>query len=203
MDELSALEKETFEKEHSDLNWYKGKQSKEKQAAEERRKSKKTSRSTHPHGFQPHSHAKKALTAEQSGIFRKVEAFVNAPRDSAPLTFLNTFSARDREFIRKLGTDLNLDLAWDEYNSDDDNVVTIRFPASDNDGDSENGEDLEAKFAIERVINQYSRLDIIDTDEASFDAREEARYKQRMDDWKRSYYRVSPPSLLPLCSMRS
>ena len=40
----------------------------------------------------------------------------------------NIFPARDRLFISNLAEELHLHLAWDEYDEDDQNLVTWRFP---------------------------------------------------------------------------
>ena len=49
MDELAVLERETFEKETIDMNWYKGKQSQHIQSALEAERLKKTSGAVVPH----------------------------------------------------------------------------------------------------------------------------------------------------------
>jgi 5'-3' exoribonuclease 1 len=43
-------------------------------------------------------------------------------------TLPNVFPARDRVFIVKISDDLHLNVAWDEYDDQDQNLVTWRFP---------------------------------------------------------------------------
>lgn len=139
------------------------------------------------------------MTAEQSAIFAKVQSFVlsgtSEPEFSKGLSLPNTFSARDRQFIQKLASELHLSLTWDEYDDNDVNLVTFRLPEA-NDSDEE---DPESNAAINRVIKKYALMSIISTDPESFDSREEARFQQRLDDWKRTYYRVRSSSLRFLC----
>lgn len=41
---------------------------------------------------------------------------------------LNTFPARERAFINRLAEDLHLSVRWDEYDENDNNIVTWRLP---------------------------------------------------------------------------
>ena len=69
----------------------------------------------------------------------------------APLTMVNDFPARDRVFITKLAEDLHLTTTWDEYDDEDRNLVTWRFPGeldepspeSGHPSDEENSDDWE------------------------------------------------------------
>lgn len=78
------------------------------------------------------------LTRGQREIFDKMQAFVlenrNAPLAShyrsAKLSMPNTFPARERKFIGSLSEDLHLTLTWDEYDDEDQNLVTWRFPGA-------------------------------------------------------------------------
>jgi 5'-3' exoribonuclease 1 len=126
-------------------------------------------------------------------------------------TLPNVFPARDRKFIVKLSDDLHLNVAWDEYDDQDQNLVTWRFPgalANDDDepgddqavedegGDENEWEDTEddeeAMAAVDRVLEKYEKATVMDPDaEGSFDERHDRRVKKKMDDWKRDYYRVS------------
>lgn len=78
------------------------------------------------------------MSPEQRAIFDEIKFFVlehrghlsQAQLRSARLQMPNTFPARDRTFITDLAKDLHLELAWDEYDDDDQNLVTLRFPGS-------------------------------------------------------------------------
>lgn len=93
------------------------------------------------------------LTTSQRAIFDQVKAFVlehrspgsQAHQRKSRLTMPNLFPARDRTFINKLADDLHLTVTWDEYDDDDQNLVTWRFPGEleepvpETDPETENG----------------------------------------------------------------
>ena len=133
---------------------------------------------------------------------------------SARLALPNEFPARDRAFITKLSEALHLDVGWDEYDQDQ-NLVTWRFPRLshqveeekeeggevivEQDGSTSNsewedeasGDDDEANAAVDRVLKKYEKAPVLDLDaQGSFDERHERSVKEKMDEWKRGYYRV-------------
>jgi 5'-3' exoribonuclease 1 len=125
----------------------------------------------------------------------------------ARLAMPNTFAARDRAFITRLAGDLHLSLAWDEFDEQDQNMVTFRVPSaaldSVVDGNSSNSDedewedegdatDAEAESAVDRVLMKYSKMKLTeDEQESNFDERYEKKVNEKMDTWKREYYRVS------------
>ena len=139
------------------------------------------------------------------------------PSDS--LTLPNTFPARERKFITDLAAELHLELSWDEYDDEDQNLVVLRLPnAAQKNGKSFNGkqastppeveqegddeedwveeeeeseEDPEALEAVDRVLKKYDRAKVVDEEEEDFDVRHDRAIQERMDEWKRGYYRVS------------
>ena len=77
------------------------------------------------------------LTRPQQVIFDKVKTFMlgnrkgwSAQYRSAVLSMPNRFPARERKFISKLAQNLHLSVMWDEYNEEDQNLVTWRFPGT-------------------------------------------------------------------------
>ncbi|CAL1717076.1 unnamed protein product [Somion occarium] len=202
LDEMAEWEKEIFEKEYADVNWYKGKQAKHVKEMEAARKRNKL-----------------VLTTSQRQIFEQVKAFVLDHRNTASiahqrmcrLPMPNTFSAGDRKFINDLGDDLHLHVAWDEYDENDQNLVVWRFPGeldeplpANGDTASPNGEaeveedddawedeeDEESKAAVDRVLGKYEKARVMEDDkEGDFDARYEVSMKEKMDEWKRGYYK--------------
>jgi 5'-3' exoribonuclease 1 len=195
-------DKEVFEKDYGDMNWFKGKQSEHLKATERARKRNSL-----------------VLTSSQSEIFEKVQKFVLQQRDVAAngkqrrLDLQNNFPARDREFITTLAKDLNLELAWDEYDEHDQNLVTFRPPGmpeevqeeQEGGGDAEaeaddedwtsDEEDEEARDAVDRVLDKYRKAKVVELSGADFDERYEQAVKDKMDEWKRSYYMVRPTIL--------
>ena len=97
-----------------------------------------------------------------------------------------------------------------EYDEDDVNLVTWRFPAAIDgpadaaaDGaaapaedaeaaDEDDGEDdAEARAAVDRVLKKYEKAPIEDKDaEGTFDERHARSIKEKMEEWKRGYYQV-------------
>jgi 5'-3' exoribonuclease 1 len=133
---------------------------------------------------------------------------------SARLALSNQFPARDRAFITKLSEDLHLDVGWDEY-EEDQNLVTWRLRRLSHQDEEEKGEggdiivgqdgstsnsewedeasddDDEANAAVDRVLKKYEKARVVDLDaQGSFDERHERSIKEKMDEWKRGYYRV-------------
>ena len=102
------------------------------------------------------------LTGSQRRIYDQVKAFVLERRKltpsqhvgQSPLAMVNDFPARDRQFIGRLAEDLHLSVAWDEFDEEDRNLVTWRFPGEleeplpeDQNGKSEHAEeDEEGRF---------------------------------------------------------
>jgi len=146
---------------------------------------------------------------------------------AARLAMPNDFPARERKFIGKLAEDLHLSLRWDEFDDEDVNLVTWRFPRptgdSEEEGEDKSGgdqdvdvngevpanggsgveadggeseweddeEDEESRAAVDRVLKKYEKAPVVRDDEGGgFDARYERSIKEKMDEWKRDYYRV-------------
>ena len=194
LNEMVDWDTEVFEREYEDMNWFKGKQSKNiKQLQRAKRRN------------------SLVLTLSQREIFDKVQRFVLNQRDvgasgkATRLELLNDFPARDREFITNLAADLHLELAWDEYDENDRNIVTFRPPGTpeepqaDLDEEEGNGdedewvsdeEDPEARIAVDRVLDKYRKAKVLEHASEDFDERYEQALKEKMDEWKRSYYMV-------------
>lgn len=117
----------------------------------------------------------------------------------------NTFPARERTFIGKLAEDLHLSITWDEYDAEDQNLVSWRFPGAleeplpegtategtEEDDEWEDDDDEESKEAVDRVLAKYEKAKVMQDDaDGDFDARYEASIKQKMDEWKSGYYQV-------------
>lgn len=120
----------------------------------------------------------------------------------------NIFPARDRLFISNLAEELHLHLTWDEYDEDDQNLITWRFPGEldeplPDSGDAlepemeaeedvwEDEDDEESRAAVDRVLAKYQKAKVMEEDkDGDFDARYEMSIQDKMDEWKRNYYKV-------------
>jgi 5'-3' exoribonuclease 1 len=122
----------------------------------------------------------------------------------------NMFPVCERQLISTLAEDLHLSVTWDEYDEDDQNIVTWRFPGAleqplpepeevqktngdaEGEGEWENvADDEESKAAVDRALKKYEKAQAMDDDEdGGFDARYDRSMKEKMDGWKRGYYKV-------------
>lgn len=97
----------------------------------------------------------KVLTKPQREVFDKVKDYVLGSRSGARkgmLTMANTFPAREREFIKRLAEDLHLDLRWDGFDENDNNVLTWRFPGLSEDASIE--ENLKESAASATLVGE-------------------------------------------------
>lgn len=199
---MQEWEQEIFQHEYSDMSWIKGKQSKH---------SKPGPNSNSAVGplsplpsVAPAHPIRLVMTPSQRIIFDQVRAFVLQNRSTstsqlrrAELSMPNLFSAGERAFLINLAHDLHLSLSWDEYDEDDQNLVVLRFPGAleplldEQDSESDSQDEAEATAAVDRVLRKYDKAKMLmENAEDNFDSREDFRLKQKMDDWKRTYYLV-------------
>jgi hypothetical protein len=131
----------------------------------------------------------------------------------------NTFPAQERKFISTLAEELNPSVTWDEYDEEDQNLVTWRLPGvidelstdtaaehvygnenSEGEWEDVDEEDEEAEVAVDRVLKKFDKAPVVDDDDDGrgvFDARHEQSINDRMAEWKRGYYKVC--SCLVVC----
>ena len=111
----------------------------------------------------------------------------------------NNFSARDRNFISDLASKLHLSPSWDEYDENDQNLVTLRSPEPDHVAvvgpadqvvDEEvSDENEESRAAIARVLKQYEAARVIEQD-IDPETQQERALQEKMEEWKDYYYKV-------------
>jgi hypothetical protein len=78
----------------------------------------------------PHSAATRDIRQSQGVRTGKPERVVCTVSFRKLLSMPNTFPARERKFISTLAEDLHLLVTWDEYDEDDQNIVTWQFPGA-------------------------------------------------------------------------
>ena len=85
----------------------------------------------------------KVLTRPQRIIFNEVKEFVLSHMKHSTnsklannLTMPNNFPAREEKFIADLSAALHLDVSWDEYDDEDQNLVVFRLPGGAGNGKS-------------------------------------------------------------------
>lgn len=178
LDELAQFERTIFESESDDINWFKGKQATELQAMEKAKKK-----------------GKLVVTSEQMELFKTVKKWLNiqgkkrrAPPRAAVLDISPKYPAKDRKFVEELAQALNLNCA---RVLDDDGEPHQRLslhPAVDGDG-SDDDDDEEGQLAVNRVLRQYERAQVVDVSPEEAQANIQKMYEQRFYEWKDRYYK--------------
>ena len=123
----------------------------------------------------PHSSATSDIQQSQ-GIRTGKPKGLAAQYRSARLSMPNTFPARECQFIRTLAEDLHLLVTWDEYDEDDQNIVTWQFPGAleqplpeeaqktnsdaEGEGEWEDVDDDEESKAVDRVLKKYEKAQV-------------------------------------------
>lgn len=176
LDKLSDFEKEKFEEEAADSEWIRMKNA----GQEAERNAQK-------------SQKRNAITKGQRTMLAAVKTFVfsnlDDPSLSAKLEFPASNNQQDREFLQKLTEDLNLDIAFDEFDENDEPVIVIRLSEDvvemlieNNEEANENGaassEDEDADEADE---GEWEDVDEEDEPSASADVDETAKAVKKVD----------------------
>jgi 5'-3' exoribonuclease 1 len=213
---MTIWERDIFQKEYADVNWFKGKQTKHIQDMDLAQKRAKLGTAFRAFSSLTKAQSFLVLTRPQRDIFDKVQHFVlqnrrkSSKHRTAALTMPNTFPARERKFISTLAEELHLSVSWDEYDEDDQNLVTWRLPevleeplpeadieqvngdaGSDDEWKDMDEEDDESRAAVDRVLKKFDKAPVMDDDEGGgFDARHEQSIGNKMAEWKRGYYKV-------------
>ena len=86
------------------------------------------------------------------------------------------------------------DTSAESGNADDVRDVDGDVGSDDGDDnwvDEDSESDEEANEAVDRVLKKYEKADVVEDEEEDFDTRHERNVQEKMDEWKRGYYRVS------------
>lgn len=189
LDKLADFEKESFEQEFADQNWYKGRQDKEIAALEKARK-----------------RGKLIITKDQQKILNQIKAFVTKhqrrPKPEDRLAIVNTVLPRDQRFIQELADSLHLRCTWDEVDDYGQSLIVLSFDMDgvsegeeEDDAEWESEEDLEGNVAIQRVFDKYNKAKVVDNALEDIEESFEAKVEQQMADWKKTYYKVGQAKL--------
>ena len=85
----------------------------------------------------------------------------------------------DEEEIHEINGDAEGEGEWEDVEGDDEGE------------EEEESEDEESNAAVDRVLKKYGKAPVVDDDEGGgFDARYDQSVKEKMDEWKRGYYKV-------------
>lgn len=160
------------------------------------------------------------ITKDQKKIFEDVKAFAlkhqSKPSHKDRLPLVNKLSARDRRFLQELADTLHLRATWDEVDEYGQSLVVLSFDmegvsedgtasegegaatskGEDGEGDWES-ETGEGEIALNRVFAKYEKAKVVDNITEDFEETYEETMKQKMDEWKTHYYKVSLGSFQP------
>lgn len=179
LDELSDVEYRFFESENADASWFRGKQMAKPDVMNKGKKK-----------------GKLVLTTPQKEIFEQVRAYLkgrkSANDDVGALDLSTKLPARDRKFVEELAESLGLQWKM-ALNDAGDRHLQLQFPAKlDGDGaadeDSDAGDDEEANAAIQRVVKQYEKAQVLDVSAEEAQADLDAKYEAKFQGWKNKYY---------------
>ena len=113
------------------------------------------------------------------------------------MDIVNSLSARDRRFLQELADGLHLRCTWDEEDDYGQPLVVLSFDvpaeseAEDGEEDTEweSEEDAESQVAIKRVLEKYNKAKVVDNELEDFEEDFEKKVTEKMDEWKRKYYK--------------
>ncbi|KAG0744718.1 hypothetical protein G6F57_009444 [Rhizopus arrhizus] len=193
LDQISAVvEKEAFEAEGIDALYLAGKQPDGERAREivhqlERKKAKEN---------------KTSMTEHQAEIFRAVRDFLTGPpkllASGSVLRFSFPFKNRDKNFIKKLAKELNMNhmVTWHQAQkmTELELIFSHQLDADDQTSDTTSEEseiDEEAIAARDRVLKKYENADIVpeDIDREQIEKEEKAQFEAAFEQWKAEYYK--------------
>ncbi|GAA6005367.1 hypothetical protein JCM11491_002675 [Sporobolomyces phaffii] len=127
LNELGVFEREHFEYEFADSNWFKGKQGgggSSKAKGKHMDKAIETARAK----------GKLVLTEKQKTLFTSLRSFVldslSSPLDkalAATVQFKNDLSAKDKRFLSDFADQLKLVVTYDDFDAHGNNLVTVKF----------------------------------------------------------------------------
>jgi 5'-3' exoribonuclease 1 len=129
------------------------------------------------------------------------------PSHKDRISIVNKLSARDTRFLQELADSLHLRATWDESDDYGQNLVVLSFDMEgisddgasvgksdeekDSEWESEAGFEAEGDIALNRVFGKYEKAKVVENTTDDFEETYEATMKQKMDDWKTHYYKVS------------
>lgn len=146
LDKLSDFEKEKFEEEAADSEWI-GMKNAGREAQKNIQKSQK----------------RNAITKGQRTMLAAIRTFIfsnlDAPSLSAKLEFPASNNQQDREFLQKLTEDLKLDIAFDEFDDNDEPVIVIRLSEDVVEMLMENNEEANSDDASPVLVDEADEED--------------------------------------------
>lgn len=194
LNELIEFERENFEHVCADSSWIESK------------------RSSHTQSKQMKGNNRLVLSETQRTLLAKIEQFVRSNLHSpnkfdVTLALPACYPAKDRKFLRDLAAELNLCICFDEFNEQDEPLITLAFdsdrsPSPDPTIDAVRDmlEDIQLADAtkpearltdtqVNKVFNKYNRAaEEREWNESDFDRKQEEKFQKALSNWKSQYY---------------
>ncbi|KAH7907684.1 exonuclease II [Hygrophoropsis aurantiaca] len=219
LDEMAIWEREIFEKEYADVSWFKGKQTGYAKELENKKKRAKLVLVRPQRAIFDKVHAFVLAQRMYSGSRSTVTNGVSSNKLTMPNTFRARERTFISSLAADLRLDISWDEYDEEdrnlitfriprFGGDDEANGNGKVNGADGDGeedgqwedvDSEDSADEEeSRAAVDRVLKKYLQApvvgeagneDIDGEEQEDFDARHERRVVEKMDEWKRGYYK--------------
>ena len=120
---------------------------------------------------------------------------------------VNSFTERDQRFLQELADSLHLHTTWDETDEYGQPQVALSFNVEGVSTTEDQTEDAagieedegewqsdteadEGDVAAQRVFAKYDKAKVVSNTVEDFEDHYEDKIKEKMDEWKREYYRV-------------
>ncbi|SCV74192.1 BQ2448_6624 [Microbotryum intermedium] len=195
LDELTIFEREHFEYEFADSSLFKA----------------KPSRTIEKSGKQ--ANGKLVITKAQKAIFTRVQKLLNdnMPELSpnARLELPGPLPSRDQRFLASLTEKLQLSVAYDEFDEDDNPIVVLSFDESLLASARNDSEGQDWLLTIGRVLSKYESAETPrQLTEEEQEEEHKSKVQQKMQEWKKEYYKeklefdASDPSQVDLLAYR-
>lgn len=126
------------------------------------------------------------------------------------MALVNKLSAREQRFLQELADSLHLRATWDEVDDYGQSLIVLSFDmegvsedGTASEAEGQNGEEAEAEdgewesetgegeVALNRVFGKYEKAKVVENTVDDFEETYEETMKQKMDEWKTGYYKVS------------
>ena len=167
LDHLAEFEREKFEEEQADSTWLRLKHAGRDADKLENKRAK----------------GKLVVTKAQRQLLKSIKTFITSNIDEPSLDAqlqLPSLETQDRRFLQQLGDELKLDIAYDEFDSNDEPIVVVRLSQEivdmieeaqdDQDVDDEDWEDTDDQESDPQVRTATKRVEAMDVNNGKTDS---------------------------------
>lgn len=188
LNELIEYERENFQHVCADSSWIESK------------------RSSHAQSKKMKENNRLVISETQRTLLATIEQFVRSNLHSpnkfdVTLALPACYPAKDRKFLRDLAAELHLSICFDEFNENDEPLITLVFdpdPSDPHDPAIDAIQDMLEDFQLDEVTNDsrvnkvfnkyYQAADESKWNESDFDQQQEQKFQKALSKWKSQYY---------------